>query len=270
MKFPIRPEVTDEEFERFIKKTARLHLSQVVDEVLVTERLKRTSNSMQLFKVYEITLQLYPAEEYCREYSVNVTTVFKAIGKAFVPMLERLITRELKTLQSELKNQLAEIGKGKSSRKGQASGADAAQDVEEDVPARRVDEADIEDGDAYDEKRARQQEELDYDKDGVESDSEAESETMNDEKLRKMTGTNKARDEEGSDDGTSSSMVDSEDAQMLEEREISQSDAEELVDEVRQLSIYVNSIEFDQYGGHCRLTMQVSHVAPLRVAMLHV
>ncbi|PLW50103.1 hypothetical protein PCANC_05569 [Puccinia coronata f. sp. avenae] len=262
MKFPIRPEVTDEEFERFIKKTARLHLSQVVDEVLVTERLKRTSNSTQLFKVYEITLQLYPAEEYCREYSVNVTTVFKAIGKAFVPMLERLITRELKTLQSELKNQLAEIGKGKSSRKGQASGADAAQDGEEDVPARRVDEADIEDGDAYDEKRARQQEELDYDKDGVESDSEAESETMNDEKLRKMTGTNKARDEEGSDDGTSSSMVDSEDAQMLEEREISQSDAEELVDEVRQLSIYVNSIEFDQYGGHCRLTMQFPSSSP--------
>lgn len=263
MKFPIRPEVTDEEFDRFIKQTARLHLSQVVDEVSVTERLKKAASSAHLFKVYEIRLQLYPAEEYCREYSINVSTVCRSIGKAFVPMLERMITRELKTLQSDLKSQLAEIGKGKSSSKRKGQGADGgSEDGEEDVPARRVDEADIEDGDAYDEKRARQRGELDYDKDGVESDSDAESDAMNDEKLRKMTGADTTHEDEDSDDGTSSGMDDSEDARMLEELEISQSDAEELEEEVRQLSIYVNSIKFDRYGGHCQLTMQFPSSTP--------
>ncbi|KAA1095846.1 hypothetical protein PGTUg99_033719 [Puccinia graminis f. sp. tritici] len=258
MKFPIRPEVTDEQFERFIKQTARLYLSQVVDQVLVTERLKRNGNNAQISKVYEIRLQLYPAEEYCREYSINVPAVFKSIAKVFVPMLERMITRELKTLQSDLKIQLAEIGKGKSSssRKGTGNGANGSEDGEEDVPARRVDEADIEDGDAYDEKRARQRGELDYDKDGVESDSDAESEVMNDEKLRKMTGASKTREDRDSDDDSSSSSADSDDARSLEELEISQSDAEELADEVQQLSHYVNSIEFDRHGGYCQLSMQ--------------
>ncbi|OAV98230.1 hypothetical protein PTTG_00291 [Puccinia triticina 1-1 BBBD Race 1] len=264
MKFPIRPEVTDDEFERFIKRTARLHLSQVVDQVVVTERLKTNGSSAQIFKVYEIRLELYPAEEYCREYSINVPAVFKSIAKVFVPTLERMITRELKTLQSDLKTQLAEIGKGKASsaRKGQGSGADGSEDGEEDVPARRVDEADIEDGDAYDEKRARQRGEVDYDKDGAESDSDEDSEVMDDDKLRKMTGAGKTDEDQDSDEDTSSSTTASEDSRSRDELEISQDDADELADEVQQLSSYVNSIEFDKHGGHCKLVMQFASTAP--------
>ncbi|KAH9452849.1 hypothetical protein Pst134EB_016801 [Puccinia striiformis f. sp. tritici] len=267
MKFPIRAEVSDDEFERFIKKTARLHLSQVVDEVLVTERLKKAGSSAQIFKVYDIRLQLYPADEYCSEYSINVPNVYKAIAKVFVPTLERMINREMKTLQSDLKSQLAEIGKGKSSsgRKGQGNAEDGSEDGGEDVPARRADEADLEDGDAYDEKRARQREEVDYDKEGVESDSDAESEAMNDEKLRKMTGARKTRANQDSDDETSSSSsstTDSQDARLLEEQEISQADADELADEVQELSSYVTSAEFDRHGGHCQLSMQFPSTAP--------
>ncbi|POW13373.1 hypothetical protein PSTT_03820 [Puccinia striiformis] len=226
MKFPIR--------------RSKAHLSQVVDEVLVTERLKKAGSSAQIFKVYDIRLQLYPADEYCSEYSINVPNVYKAIAKVFVPTLERMINREMKTLQSDLKSQLAEIGKGKSSsgRKGQGNAEDGSEDGGEDVPARRADEADLEDGDAYDEKRARQREEVDYDKEGVESDSDAESEAMNDEKLRKMTGARKTRQ-----------------IKIATMRRRPRH-------EVQELSSYVTSAEFDRHGGHCQLSMQFPSTAP--------
>lgn len=264
MKFPIRPGVSDDEFARFIKRTARLYLSQVVDEVVVQERLTRAGNN-QLLKVYDIRIQLYPADEYCAEYSIKVETVFKSIVRMFVPTLDRAIRRELKTRESDLKNQLAEIGKGKSSASsranGDASGEADSEDEHPDLPARRVDEADIEDGDAYDEKRARQRDELDYDQDVRDCDSETDA--INDEKLREMTGVLKV-DEVGDtdDDDASLSMADTEEARDLEALEIHQANAEELANEVHQSSKFVTSVKFDKFGGYCELQMKFPSNVP--------
>ncbi|MBW0491771.1 hypothetical protein O181_031486 [Austropuccinia psidii MF-1] len=258
MKFPIREEVSDEEFALFIKQTAKLRLSEVVNEVVVNERLTGKQNGAR-YKAYEICLRLYPSEEYCSEYNIKVDTVFKSIVRAFIPLLERTITRELKTRQNDIKTQFAEIGKGRSTQTKGANSSREDEDIEvegnddENAPVREWDEADIEDGDAGDEKRARQKGEVcDYDKDGAESDEDEDA--MDDEKLRRLTGANGTHDE---DDDASLSIADTEEAEKLEELENRQITIRQLGQEVEESAKYITSIKFDDEGGeYCQFTMQ--------------
>ncbi|KAG0150353.1 hypothetical protein CROQUDRAFT_58307 [Cronartium quercuum f. sp. fusiforme G11] len=251
MKFPIRAEVSDEDFSRFLKRTTKVTLSQVVEEVVVQERL--TSSSGQRLKTYTVRLQLYPSEEYCAEYSIKVEAVFRAIVRAFIPLLERDIQREFKIRNQDIKNQFSTIGKGQSvaARRGVLGDDDGDDAPNEDVPARHVDEADIADGDADDEKRARQKHELDYDKDDLES--EGSEGGMDDRKLRRLTDA-----EDDSDDDTVS-MVDTVEAVEVEAQELRQQTLKQLRQEALQSSKFITLIKFDEQDGRsCEFTMQFS------------
>lgn len=253
MKFPIQPDVSDEEFAEFLKRTTRVTLSQVVDEVLVEERLTTKDQHGQRAKSYTIKLKLYPADEYCQEYSIKVEAVFRSIARAFIPLLEKQIQREFKIRALEIKNQFSSIGKGQNvtARMGQDRDEDDPDDVNEEVPVRRVEEADIEDGDADDQKRARQKHELDYDKDDVESDGSDGG--MDDQMLRKLTDRH-----DDSDDETAS-MADTLDVMDQEAQEARQTIFKNLQQEVADSAKYVTSIEFDKETGEsCEMTMEVS------------
>ncbi|EGG03566.1 uncharacterized protein MELLADRAFT_75289 [Melampsora larici-populina 98AG31] len=255
MKFPIKAEVTAEEFAKFLKRTTRVTLSQVVDEVIVKETLTSKTQNGERFKSYTVKLQFYPSDEYCAEYSITVEAVFKSVVRAFIPLLERRIKAEFKTRALDIKNQFATIGKGKSiaARTGTTGEDGDGEDVNEDVPVRRVDEADIEDGDADDQRRARQKHEVDYDQDSSDG-SENGVGGLNDKRLREITDL-----EDGESDDETDSMADSDEEKEQEIKERRANVFLKLKEEVESDSSYVTTIEFDEEKGNsCEFTMNFS------------
>lgn len=252
MKFPIKPEVTADEFAKFLKRTTKVTLSQVVDEVIVKETLTSKTQNGERFKSYTVKLQFYPSDEYCAEYSITVEAVFKSVVRAFIPLLERRIKAEFKTRALDIKNQFATIGKGKSIAARTGTTGEDGDDVNEDVPVRRVDEADIEDGDADDQRRARQKHEVDYDQDS--SDGSENGGGLNDKRLREITDL-----EEGGSDDETDSMADSDEEREQEIKERRQNVFLKLKEEVESGSNYVSTIEFDEEKGNsCEFTMNFS------------
>ncbi|KAH9816115.1 hypothetical protein DFH28DRAFT_1025843 [Melampsora americana] len=258
MKFPIKAEVSSEEFAKFLKRTTKVTLSQVIDEVIVKETLTKKTQNGGRFKSYTVKLQLYPSEEYCTEYSITVESVFRSVVRAFIPLLERRIKTEFKTRTLDIKNQFSTIGKGKSiaARSGTTGEDGDGEDVNEDVPMRRVDEADIEDGDADDQRRARQKHEVDYDQDSSDG-SENGVKGLNDKRLREITDLDDEEDDESGDE--TDSMADTDEEKEQERKERRHSVFSKFKEEVESDSSFVSQIEFDEeMGNSCEFIMNFS------------
>ncbi|EIN10866.1 beta and beta-prime subunits of DNA dependent RNA-polymerase [Punctularia strigosozonata HHB-11173 SS5] len=170
---PIRPDVGDRELETFCKQANRLSLSQVIDEITVTEKL--VTNGKARRKEFNIRLAFFPREEYEREYHVSPPEILAAFGARFALILKKEILTEMKRLDADLKGLMAALGKGKAVK--DTTGADAADnddDVDEGARGgnRGEDErSEIGDGDAEDAKHERQRkEQSSYESDGGDDD----------------------------------------------------------------------------------------------------
>ncbi|KIK67830.1 hypothetical protein GYMLUDRAFT_1014032 [Collybiopsis luxurians FD-317 M1] len=163
MNIRIRAETPQEDINIFCKRASRLTLSQLVDNVSVTEQLQAEGDSRRM--QYIVNIKLFPREEYEEEHDVEPSEILDAFAVKYPLMLKKEMTTEMKRLDADLKNQIAQLGKGKKATRGDLGEPVAADDDNDEEPTsgskRRGDDEESEagDGNADDEKRARQRKE---------------------------------------------------------------------------------------------------------------
>lgn len=175
MRITVRPGRSTEEVKKFCKAASRLTLSQVVESVVVTEKL--VAEQGQRNKVFTVKIKFFPEEEYRAEYDITPTEIKQSFGTKFAQVMKKEIQVELKKLDADLKNQMSALGKGRVEREPRNGGGAAAEEGEDDEPAAPADDSvsEVGDGDADTAKRARQQAEQ------VSYESDEESEELDDE-----------------------------------------------------------------------------------------
>lgn len=178
MRIAVRPGRSAEEIKKFCKMASRLTLSQVVESVVVTEKL--ATEQGQRNKVFTIGINFFPEQEYRAEYDVTPAEIKKSFGIKFAQVMKKEIQMELKKLNADLKNQITALGKGTVEREPRSGRGGVTEGSEDDEPAAPADDgaSEVGDGDADTVKRARQQaEQVSYDSD-EESDGELDDEAI--------------------------------------------------------------------------------------------
>ena len=172
MTMKVKGGVPDADVALFCKRASRVTLSQVVDHVTVQEELRSEGDARRT--QFTVTLNLYPKAEYQEEYDLEEAEILGCFAVQVPLQLKKEIISEMKKLDADLKNQIAELGKGKKV-KASAGEADDEDDGEEVPKKQRADDegSEVGDGDADDEKHARQKkQQATYDSD--DSDEEEE------------------------------------------------------------------------------------------------
>ncbi|TFY78426.1 hypothetical protein EWM64_g5588 [Hericium alpestre] len=177
MTITVAPGYDEAAVDKFCKEGSRLTLSQIVDNVTVTERLAVNRDSRS--KVFTIKLAFFPEEEYMAEYDVKIRELLSAFAIRFPMLLKREIQMEMKKLDADMKGQIAELGKGRAPLERTAGGAAAEEDDSEERPAKRKgrdedEDSEVGDGDATEEKWKRQTKQQASYEDDDEEDSDAE------------------------------------------------------------------------------------------------
>ncbi|RUS34142.1 DNA-directed RNA polymerase I complex large subunit Nuc1 [Jimgerdemannia flammicorona] len=150
MLLSLLPTVTNDRSTSFCKDASRLALSQIMDEVRVTERMagKTAATGYQRHKIYNIRLHFFTKNEYLEEYNVRPAHIEDVIERAFVKKLENAILRDLRKVYRKSKGNIAEtdeieIGKPIRQTRAKDNGADDTESV-----GQNGDESDDGDGDA--------------------------------------------------------------------------------------------------------------------------
>jgi len=151
------PGMDKEILETFCKLSSRLTLSQVIESIEVHESIAPPSQTVTQLrrKHYQISINLYPTEEYTKEYQVKRNAVHNVLGSRLSYVLQKELASELKRLEIDMKTQKAEIGRGRMPR--EQDDTDEVEGEDEAVP--RDDRSEVGDGDAEDAKHSRQAEE---------------------------------------------------------------------------------------------------------------
>jgi DNA-directed RNA polymerase I subunit RPA1 len=185
MTMKVRPDVSPEDVAAFCKRATRLTLSQVVSEVVVKERilLKGEARSTE----FQVDVNFFPKAEYQVEYDITPSEILASFAIKFPLLLKKEMQLEMKRLDADLKNQIANLGKGSKSKGREGDEEDEAAEDAGDVPSRRRADDEISevgDGDADATKRAQQKkQQVSYDEDDSEQDEDDESKPFNDEEL---------------------------------------------------------------------------------------
>ncbi|OAD76996.1 hypothetical protein PHYBLDRAFT_123028 [Phycomyces blakesleeanus NRRL 1555(-)] len=125
MLLPLKPNVTAEQADSFRKIASKLTLSQIVDDVSVTEATsaKSAENGYRRSKVYSIRLNLFSEQEYLEEYRVQASRVKEVLATTFLKDLEELIRRDIKGARKAVKEDISK-GSKMVHDKGEDSNAD--------------------------------------------------------------------------------------------------------------------------------------------------
>jgi hypothetical protein len=154
MTIPIRKDIPRSQIELFCKKASRVALSQLVDSVSVQERLVASQRE------YTVEMTFFPEDEYHTEHDLTPSEILSALATTFAVTLAKEVKTEEKKLDADVKGQIKQVGKGRAAPVNEvATGGGDNDDVDEDegISRRREEErSDLGDGDAEDEKRARQ------------------------------------------------------------------------------------------------------------------
>ncbi|KAL5691110.1 hypothetical protein EMGR_007251 [Emarellia grisea] len=94
----LNEELSKEHSERFAKAISKLSIAEVIDKVKVKERIATAGSR---FKVYDVEIALFPAEEYTKEYAITTKDVQNTLQNKFIPKLVKLTRAELKTRNDE-------------------------------------------------------------------------------------------------------------------------------------------------------------------------
>ncbi|KAI8343954.1 hypothetical protein BC941DRAFT_491756 [Chlamydoabsidia padenii] len=236
MLLPLKSDVNQvDAASEFCKEVSKLTLSQLVDNVAVTETTtsKSSDTNYRRSKVYTIRLNLFPEEEYLEEYSADKNQVKKVLATAFIKTLEEAIRKDIKG------RKITNIAEGhnvataaKEASMNEDLGADAGQATEET------------DGDATDARLAsKSKQKASYDDDDDDDDDPADK-TLEDEEAE----LEKSIHDEDDDDL-------SEDENLHKRHKAKDTDALEL--QAVDRSNYVTRWAFDDVDGSwCELDMQ--------------
>ncbi|KAF4619599.1 hypothetical protein D9613_005174 [Agrocybe pediades] len=173
MTMKVRKGVSAHDISIFCKRASRITLSQVVETVTVQEQLKAEGDARRT--QFSVDINFYPEHEYREEYDLETREILSAFGVKFPLILKKEMVNEMKKLDADLKNQMAQLGQGKKVR--ERPGESAGDDEGEPSNKRKDDDeaSEVGDDDADDAKHARQKkQQATYESD----DEEEEPETM--------------------------------------------------------------------------------------------
>ncbi|KAG6813000.1 hypothetical protein H0H92_014931 [Tricholoma furcatifolium] len=159
MTMKVRPGTAPEMIDRFCKGASRVMLSQIVDNVIVKERMKVEGDARRT--QFTVDLKFFPKEEYVAEYAAQPEDIVMAFKGHFPLTLKKEIQNEMKKLDADLRSQIADLGKGKKVKDGKGHDEDEVDDEDGTTSKRRADDeaSEVGDGDADAEKRERQRKE---------------------------------------------------------------------------------------------------------------
>lgn len=100
MTLMLNEELSEEDCEKFAKAISKLTIAEVIDKLQVKERISVGENNSRA-KVYDIHIEFFPAEEYTKEYAIQIKDVQNALQTKFIPRLVKLTRAELKKRQDE-------------------------------------------------------------------------------------------------------------------------------------------------------------------------
>jgi len=150
------PHVTEQEAEQLAKRLSAVVLAQLVDEIIVTEKVAKEQDEISGTKTYIVRLKLYPRSEYEDEYAVTQEQVEEALSSQFLHLLARRVKSTVKKTGSGTKRKVGQTEAAPAI--GQGKRMTAVNDVaDETIPARNdAEESDDDDNDFDHQKRARQ------------------------------------------------------------------------------------------------------------------
>lgn len=127
MTLHLNPELTESERQNFAKGITKLTLAEVTEEASVSERIEQRAGQHRA-KVYDVTLKLFPSEEYKSAHAIEVVNVAKSIEFRFIPQLIKVIKKEMKHFENpELGSSAATPKIGESVRQMQDDPSSAEQ-----------------------------------------------------------------------------------------------------------------------------------------------
>ena len=87
-------ELDEDTGQRFAKGISKLTMADVINEASVDESIGPGIGFARA-KIYNVRLDLFPAKEYCETYAVTVADVMRTIEIKLIPLLSKLIRKEL-------------------------------------------------------------------------------------------------------------------------------------------------------------------------------
>ncbi len=103
-------EITKDEGMRFAKAISKLSLAELVNELSINE-LSGSAPGYAKAKIYNITIEFFPAKDYIEEYNVAIEDVSNCLKDRFFPRLNKMIKDEFrkKTREASQKESTAAV-----------------------------------------------------------------------------------------------------------------------------------------------------------------
>ncbi|KAK9248661.1 hypothetical protein V1506DRAFT_528527 [Lipomyces tetrasporus] len=96
MRLPVLDDVSDDQADDFCKSVAKVVMSELIDEVVVTERTGVTPDGEAIARAYTVRVKFYPRDEYEHEHDITQDTLEHAVTVKLLSKLASTISKELK------------------------------------------------------------------------------------------------------------------------------------------------------------------------------
>lgn len=91
----LHEELSEADGETFAKAISILPLAHVINNVSVKERVGKGVGH-RLAKMFDVHLEFFPSEEYCKTYAIGVADVLDKVETELLPKLQIMIAKEIK------------------------------------------------------------------------------------------------------------------------------------------------------------------------------
>ncbi|KAI1388405.1 beta and beta-prime subunits of DNA dependent RNA-polymerase [Hypoxylon trugodes] len=109
MTLVLNEELSEAEGETFAKAISILPLSHVLNKATVKERVGK-GIGYRLAKMFDIHLEFFSSNEYTETYAIGVSDVLNTLEIKLLPMLERLVKKEIKAKIDQEGGAVPEVG----------------------------------------------------------------------------------------------------------------------------------------------------------------
>ncbi|GAP92188.1 putative DNA-directed RNA polymerase I subunit RPA1 [Rosellinia necatrix] len=128
----LHSELSEAEGQTFAKSISVLPVSHVVDEVTVKERVGK-GIGYRLAKMFDVHLKFFDSKKYKQTYAITTSDVLNAVEIKLLPILERLVKKEIKAKMAKENAAVPEVGVTSGTVEMAAANSEAApQDEDED------------------------------------------------------------------------------------------------------------------------------------------
>ncbi|CAJ2510680.1 Uu.00g063050.m01.CDS01 [Anthostomella pinea] len=109
MTLVLNEELSQDEGRKFAKAISVLPLAHVIDKATVKERVGK-GIGYRLAKMFDIRLEFFSAKEYKETYEISTSDVLDTVEMKLLPLLERLVKKEIKAKLDRENAAVPEVG----------------------------------------------------------------------------------------------------------------------------------------------------------------